>query len=66
VHKVSGRDFIDVLFGENLDKAKKDAIERRLAIMGAVLSAAILESHFRPKLLPSSSCRESSRSYTTP
>ena len=52
VHKVSGKDFIEVLFGEDLDKATRDAIERRLAIMGAVLSAAILESHFRPKLLP--------------
>ena len=25
--------------------------ERRLAMMGAILSAVILESHFRPKLL---------------
>ena len=49
--KSSGRDFIEVLFGENLDKAARAGVERRLAIMGAVLSAVILESHFRPKLL---------------
>ncbi len=30
--------------------ASRAAVERRLAIMGAVLSAVILESHFRPKL----------------
>jgi hypothetical protein len=28
------------------------AQERRLAVMGAIVSAVILESHFRPKLLP--------------
>jgi AcrR family transcriptional regulator len=51
IFKSSGRDFIEALFGENLDKAARAGVERRLAIMGAVLSAAILESHFRPKLL---------------
>lgn len=48
----SGNDFIEVLFGYDLDKSTRAAIERRLAIMGAILSAVILESHFRPKLLP--------------
>jgi hypothetical protein len=52
--KTSGNDFIELLFGPNLDKASRVALERRLAIMGAVLSAVILESHFRPKLLPKS------------
>jgi AcrR family transcriptional regulator len=45
-------DFIGILFGCDLDKATRAAIERRLAVMGAVVSAVILESHFRPKLLP--------------
>ena len=48
----SGNDFIELLFGDALDKASRAAVERRLAIMGAVLSAVILESHFRPKLFP--------------
>src|SRR5271163_2408212 len=48
----SGNDFIEVLFGYDLDKTTRGAIERRLAVMGAILSAVILESHFRPKLLP--------------
>ena len=50
--KSSGNDFIEVLFGHNFDKASRSAVERRFAIMGAILSAVILESHFRPKLLP--------------
>src|SRR5271163_2209602 len=50
--KPSGNDFVEILFGYGLDKTTRAAIERRLAIMGAILSAVILESHFRPKLLP--------------
>ncbi len=50
--KSSGNDFIEVLFGRNLDKASRAAVERRFAVMGAIMSAVILESHFRPKLLP--------------
>ena len=50
--KSSGNDFIGVLFGRNLDKASRAAVERRFAVMGAIMSAVILESHFRPKLLP--------------
>jgi len=50
--KSSGKDFIELLFGNKLDTATRAAIERRLAVMGAILSAVILESHFRPKLLP--------------
>ena len=50
--KSSGDDFIELLFGGHTDKATRTAVERRLAIMGAILSAVILESHFRPKLLP--------------
>jgi AcrR family transcriptional regulator len=50
--KSSGNDFIETLFGHALDKASRSAIERRFAVMGAIMSAVILESHFRPKLLP--------------
>ena len=49
--KSSGKDFVVLLFGNTLDKAARAATERRLAVMGAILSAVILESHFRPKLL---------------
>jgi AcrR family transcriptional regulator len=48
----SGDDFIELLFGANLDKASRAAAERRLVILGGILSAVNLESHFRPKLLP--------------
>lgn len=48
----SGNDFIQLLFGKDLDKAQHAAIERRLVLMGAIQSAVILESNFRPKLLP--------------
>jgi AcrR family transcriptional regulator len=48
----AGNDFIEILFGRNFDKASRAAVERRFAVMGAILSAVILESHFRPKLLP--------------
>jgi AcrR family transcriptional regulator len=50
--KSSGSDFIQVLFGDDLDKAKRAAIERRLVIIGAIQSAVVLESNFRPRLLP--------------
>jgi len=49
--KSSGKDFIAVLFGDGLDKPTRARAERRLATLGAILSAVILESHFRPKLL---------------
>ncbi len=48
----TARNFVELLFGESLTKAAKAAAERRLAVMGAVLSAVVLESHFRPELLP--------------
>ena len=49
--KSSGKDFIALLLGDDLNKATRAGVERRLAIMGAILSAVVLESHFRPKLL---------------
>ena len=50
--KSSGSDFIEMLVGANMDKTTRSAIERRLVIMGAIQSAVVLESNFRPKLLP--------------
>jgi AcrR family transcriptional regulator len=54
----SGNDFIELLFGDGLDQVTRAAAERRLAVMGATLSAVILESHFRPKLLPKAHLQE--------
>ena len=52
-------DFIQILFGSDLGKTERKGIERRLAVMGAVMSAVVLESHFRPAPLTQSadSCR---------
>jgi AcrR family transcriptional regulator len=49
--KSSSNDFIEILLGDDLDRASWAAAERSLAIMGAILSAVILENRFRPKLL---------------
>jgi AcrR family transcriptional regulator len=49
--KASGHDFIELLFGHKLNKASRSAVERRLSILGAIISAVNLESHFRPQLL---------------
>jgi hypothetical protein len=50
--KLSGKDFVAVLFGKSLNKATRTAMERRLAVMGAALRGLVLESHFQPSLLP--------------
>jgi AcrR family transcriptional regulator len=49
--RTSGYDFIESLFGANLGKSERAAAERRLVILGAILSAISLESLFRPKLM---------------
>lgn len=49
--KLSGNNFIELLFGDSLEKSARTAIERRLAIIGSVGGAVILESYLRPKLL---------------
>jgi len=49
--KSSGERLVDLLFGKGPDKVKRAAVERRIAILGAVLSAVSLESHFRRELL---------------
>jgi AcrR family transcriptional regulator len=48
----SNADFIKILFGDGLSKTGRKGVERRLAVMGAVMSAVVLESHFRPSILP--------------
>jgi AcrR family transcriptional regulator len=50
--KVSDNNFVEILFGKSLSRARRTAVERRLAVMGGALSALVLESHFRPALLP--------------
>ena len=49
--KASGSDFIESLFGASLDKTKRAAAERRLVLLGSILSAVYLESLYRPKLM---------------
>ena len=46
------RDLVEILFGNDLTKSNRMAVKRRLAVMGGALSAMVLESHFRPALLP--------------
>ena len=49
--RASGNDFIELLFGANLDKTSRAAAERRLVLLGSILSAVNLESLYRPKLM---------------
>jgi AcrR family transcriptional regulator len=49
--RTSGIDFIELLFGAGLEKSERASAERRLVILGAILSAINLESLFRPKLM---------------
>jgi AcrR family transcriptional regulator len=51
IFKSTGDDLVGLLFGSDLDKVSRAAADRRLAVVGAIVSAVILESHFRPKLL---------------
>ena len=50
--KDAAADFVGLLFGKGLTKAARSAVERRLAILGGAISGVVLESHFRPTLLP--------------
>ena len=49
---VSANNLVEMLFGKSLSRARRTGVERRLAVMGGALSALVLESHFRPELLP--------------
>ena len=51
------RDFIELLFGKGLTKSERTEIDRRLALLGGAISGVVLESHFRPHLLPHNQLR---------
>jgi AcrR family transcriptional regulator len=46
------KNFAEILFGKGLSRSTKNAVERRLAVLGGALSGIVLESHFRTSLLP--------------
>jgi AcrR family transcriptional regulator len=48
----SSKDFIELLFGKGLTKTRRNSAERHLAALGGILSGLVLESQFRPELLP--------------
>jgi AcrR family transcriptional regulator len=48
----NGQEFAKLLFGERLSKSNALNARRRLALLGAVLSAAVVESKFHAELLP--------------
>jgi AcrR family transcriptional regulator len=56
--KRAGKDFVEVLFGKGLSKATRIALDRRLAVMSGALGGLVLESHFRPALLPGNHLRQ--------
>jgi hypothetical protein len=43
---------IELLFGKNLSKPARAAIQRRMAVLGSTFSGLVLESRFHPDLLP--------------
>ncbi len=57
LQSTSTRGSLSSVFGE-LKPKEAHRVERRLALVGAVLSAAVLESHFRPELLSSENLDE--------
>lgn len=48
----NGQEFAKMLFGERLFKSNALKARRRLALLGAALNGAVVESKFRPELLP--------------
>lgn len=48
----NGQEFAKLLFGERLSKWNALNARRRLALLGAVLSASVVEGKFHPELLP--------------
>jgi AcrR family transcriptional regulator len=53
-----GKHFIELLFGKGLSKAKHASLERQLGLFGGAVGGVILESHFRPAILPNQHLRE--------
>jgi AcrR family transcriptional regulator len=49
LHSTSGEDFLQLLFGK-LTPSEAHKVERRFSLIGSIMSAAVLESNFRPVL----------------
>jgi len=56
--KDAGKDLAEILFGKGLTKTARAHVERRLGILGGAINGIILESHFRPGLLPANHLRQ--------
>jgi AcrR family transcriptional regulator len=50
LHSTSKEDYVRLLFGD-ISPEEVQAVKRRFSLLGAIISAAVLESHFRPELL---------------
>jgi AcrR family transcriptional regulator len=49
MHSTSGEDFFQLLFGK-VKPSEAHRMERRFSLIGSIMSAAVLESNFRPAL----------------
>ena len=49
MHSTTGEEFFHLIYGK-VKPREKHAIERRLSVVSSIMSAAVLESHFRPAL----------------
>lgn len=49
MHSTTGDDLFQRMFGK-VKPSEKHAIERRFSLIGSIMSAAVLESHFKPAL----------------
>lgn len=49
MHSTTGEDLFQLMFGK-VKADEKHAIERRFSLIGSIMSAAVLESHFKPAL----------------
>jgi AcrR family transcriptional regulator len=49
LHSTSGEEFFQLVFG-TVKPAEAHAMRRRLSLVGSIMSAAVLESNFRPAL----------------
>jgi AcrR family transcriptional regulator len=52
LYQSNGQEFAKLVFAERLSKSNALNARRKLALLGGVLSAAVVESKFRPELLP--------------
>ena len=52
LYESNGQEFAKMVFAERLSKSNALNARRKLALLGGVLSAAVVESKFRPELLP--------------